>query len=467
MRYVRWALMLIVLLALPPASVAARQDRSGQAGQAAVRAGEVGGQAHPESDAAVGDDAMGDAAVGDDAVGDAGDLVAQTQPLFDPAPLPDLAPLPPAADPPAPAAAGRRVVGYYVPYDQTSWESFEARPRAVDVLAAQWVAIDACGQISTRDNQTVNRLARARGVAVYPSLLTSSGWLNHRVLTDEAATARAIGQIVEYVVAEGYEGFDLDLEGVQADDRAAYTAFVARLGAALRERGKALAIAVPPKPRDVTTGWAGAFDYAALGEHADLIIIMAYEYSGSWSGPGSVAPYDSVDQVLQFATAQMPADKIVLGLAFYGYDWNTTSGGSRGLSYAQAAALAEHHGVPIATDPATRSATFRYRAAAGDRPPSRGESAPVQHEITRREPPPCQVAVPSPPPTPTPRPTPPPDAIQEHEVWLEDSAGSAARLGLADRYRLGGVAAWRLGLEDPRVWPILDQWRGSEGGGRR
>ena len=379
-------------------------------------------------------------------------LLAMLSPGAAPAAQPD----PGSAPPPA---TRRQVIGYYVPYDPTSWASIEAHPGAVDIVAAQWVSIDACGQLGSRDNQTLNRFARERGIKVFPSLLTSTGWLNNRILTDEAATARAINQIVDYVEIEGYDGFDLDLEAVRPEDRAAYTAFVARLGAALRERGKPLALAVPPKARDTTTGWGGAFDYAALGEHADLITIMAYEYAGSWSGPGSIAPYDSVEQVLQFAIAQMPAEKVVLGIAFYGYDWNVTSGGSRALSYAQAAALADRYGAPIATDPATQSATFSYRAPAGARPPTRPQPAPLQHEITRRDPPPCAVAAPPPPPTPTPRPTPPPDAIQEHVVWLEDGAGAVARLGLADRYRVGGVATWRLGLEDPRVWAAFGEWR--------
>jgi hypothetical protein len=87
-----------------------------------------------------------------------------------------------------------------------------------------------------------------------------------------------------------------------------------------------------------------------------------------------------------------------------------------------------------------------------------------QHQITERKAAPCAVTPPPPPtptpgPSPTPRPTPRPTDIQEHVVWIEDSASAAARLEIANRYQTGGVAAWRLGQEDPRVWPILRQWR--------
>jgi len=128
--------------------------------------------------------------------------------------------------------------------------------------------------------------------------------------------ANALDQIVSYTVAEDYDGFDLDLEGVDPADRDALTAFVASAGDALHANGKLLTLAIPPKERDVTVGWAGAYDYAALGAQADLVTIMAYEYRGPFSGPGSVAPFDWVQRVTRFATSQIPPDKVLLGLAF-------------------------------------------------------------------------------------------------------------------------------------------------------
>src|SRR5439155_3403098 len=158
------------------------------------------------------------------------------------------------------------------------------------------------------DDQTLKQFARSRGIQLFPSLVTFSGWLNHRLLTNDEISTRTIGEIVDYVAAEGYDGFDLDLEGVWPDDRAAYTAFVTSLGAALRDRGRMLALAIPAKTADTTTGWGGAFDYAALGAQADLLTIMAYEYHGGWGEPGPIAPYAWVEQVAAFATSQIPPE---------------------------------------------------------------------------------------------------------------------------------------------------------------
>src|SRR5215204_629234 len=121
----------------------------------------------------------------------------------------------------AAAQSGPRgtVLAYYVPYDATSWASLTQQVAHIDIVGAQWVTIDACGQLSSRDNQTLKQLTRQHGVAVHPSLLTLSAWLNRRLLNDEIIAARAIESIVTYVFEEDYAGFDLDLEGIDPADR--------------------------------------------------------------------------------------------------------------------------------------------------------------------------------------------------------------------------------------------------------
>jgi hypothetical protein len=78
-------------------------------------------------------------------------------------------------------------------------------------------------------------------------------------------------------------------------------------------------------------------------------------------------------------------------------------------------------------------------------------------------PPACEVEAP-PAPRATEVPSPLPGTPQDHEVWYEDSASAAARLEVAAAHRAGGVSAWRLGLEDPNVWPLFEEWRQPDQG---
>jgi spore germination protein YaaH len=362
----------------------------------------------------------------------------------------------------AQAPAGRPrsglVLGYYVPYDGTSWASLEAHASQIDIVAGQWVSIDACGGLTTRDDQSLKQFAQGRGLMLEPSLFTASAWLDHWLLTDDASRSAALQNIATYIFDEGYDGFDLDLEGVDPADRAALTDFVTELGATLHANGKLLTLALPAKERDVTSGWSGAFDYAALGAEADLVTIMAYEYRGPFSGPGSVAPYAWVTRVATFAGQQIARDKVLLGLAFYGYDWNTTSGGALALGYPRAMTLAEHVQAAPAIDPDQQSFTFSYTSGPGDAVPLGPTAERPNHVMTARASTSCDVAPPSASPTPKP-PVTVPDTPQEHEVWVEDSQSAAARIGLVDGLGLRGIAAWRLGFEDPNVWPLLEQRR--------
>jgi spore germination protein YaaH len=360
----------------------------------------------------------------------------------------------------------RQLLAYYVPYDATSWTSLEAHADALDFVAAQWVTVDPCGGLASTDDQTLKQFAAGHGVKVVPSLLTLSSWLNQRLLNEPEVTDRLLDEIVNYVLAEDYAGFDLDLEGVAAEDRDALSSFVERLATALHQHGKLLTLAIPAKDRDVRTGWAGPYDYAALGKAADLITIMAYEYTGPFSGPGSVAPYDWVERVTAYATRQMPPERVLLGLAFYGYDWNTTSGGTRSVGYAQVVALVEHYGADPAFDTQAQSLTFTYEALAGERPPNTPAAPRLAHAISRRDPPPCDVVAPAATPQPSRARTPAPGTVQAHEVWLEDSTSAAARLALVDRYGAAGVGAWRLGQEDPNVWAAVAHWRGTVNSGQ-
>ncbi len=304
--------------------------------------------------------------------------------------------------------------GYYVPYAADSYASLEAHIGEMNYVSPYWYRLNPDGTVNTdyeaRDahRAEVLRLAQQHGVAVVPMIKNIATYEAFTpVLTDPALRAAAIGGILDLTMSRGFRGINIDWESITASDRPALTAFMAELSAALRAQGKLVTQAIPAKDRDRTTGWAGAYDYAALAGSSDLLILMAYGYGTG--RPQSTAPYPWVLASTTFAASQIPPAKLVLGIAWYGYDWNLTKGGVASKTYAEAVAAAQASGAGVEFDESVRSAHYTYATADGE----------------------------------------------EHEVWFEDARSAAARSAVVTRYGLAGVAGWRLGHEDPAVWPLL------------
>ncbi|MCL4458602.1 MAG: glycosyl hydrolase family 18 protein [Chloroflexi bacterium] len=308
----------------------------------------------------------------------------------------------------------RRIIwAYYVPDDPASWASLQSYIGELDYVSPHWLKIDAKGELQSRENETVLSYIKSKGVKVLPSLTlagSNSAETAHHLLTEAPIRERAINNIKNRLLAQGYDGIHIDFEGFDAADRPFLTDFMARLATTLHPVGKLVTMAVPAKESDTTTGWAGPFDYRALAPSNDLILLMAYGFRTSKSKvPGSVAPLPWVERCLRFAATEIPPDKLLLGVPFYGYDWTTGSTAPAQVRrYPETMAIAREQGARVEYDQESRSAHYRYLQQG-----------------------------------------------QEHEVWFEDAASLAARLDLVDKYGLAGAGGWRLGHEDPQVWTVM------------
>lgn len=88
-----------------------------------------------------------------------------------------------------------------------------------------------------------------------------------------------IDNLLETVSLKGYEGVDIDFEYILAEDRIAFADFVANVRAAVNNLGFPVSVALAPKTSDDQPGLLyGGKDYALLGEAADHVLLMTYEW---------------------------------------------------------------------------------------------------------------------------------------------------------------------------------------------
>ncbi|MBI3977655.1 MAG: hypothetical protein HY331_05660 [Chloroflexi bacterium] len=311
----------------------------------------------------------------------------------------------------APGRPSRQRWGYWVEYDPASTRSLEANAGGLDVVVPALFQLTGQGQIEGRDRPAVARLARASGARVVPMIQNrEKGAAFHPALSDPAVRSRAVEAIAGLVRSAGYEGIHVDFEDLLAEDRAGLSAFMAELAGRLRPAGKLVSMAIGARTRDVPIGWAAPYDYRALAASNDYLVLMAYGYRTAGSAmPGSTAPLPWVNAALAHALAQIPAEKLILGIAWYGYDWNLTAGGrAQVLRFPEVLDLLQRVGAARRYSAADESGFFQYRSGGA-----------------------------------------------LHEVWFETAESFRAKRALADRHGLAGVAGWRLGHEDPAIWEVL------------
>ena len=114
----------------------------------------------------------------------------------------------------------------------------------------------------------------------------------------------------------------MDFEYILAEDRELFANFVADMTRTLNSYGYQVSVALAPKTSSDQKGllYEGK-DYRLLGEAANKVLLMTYEWGYTYSEPMAVAPINKVRQVVEYALTQIPLEKITMGIPNYGYDW--------------------------------------------------------------------------------------------------------------------------------------------------
>lgn len=228
------------------------------------------------------------------------------------------------------------------------------------------------------------------------------------ILHDPTRRAAHIADIVHLVTSNDYAGIDIDYEDLRGTDRQAFSDFVTELATALHAKGKMLSVAVFAKADDAGYDQRNqAQDYAAIGKAADQVRLMGYDYHWETSPPGPIAPVNWVSSVLHYAVTQIPAQRIVLGIPLYGYDWVGSTGTP--IDEQQAQALASRYHATVRYDSDSQAPWFTYTDASG----------------------------------------------RQHTVWFENARSTQAKLGLARNAGLGGVFLWMGGPAGQDTWAAL------------
>lgn len=299
---------------------------------------------------------------------------------------------------------------YYVSTLQ-ALEDLRTHAGEIDNLIPFWFGVTEDGGLVNQSQPEAIKIARQEGLPILAIVHNYSdpqmSELIHNLLTVPDLRDNLINSIQNMLVENNFAGVNIDFEFVPPPDRNALNEFMMLLYQRLSPRFR-VTISVPAKlSDDPQHPFSGAFDYSFLSNFSDELMVLAYDEH--FTIPGPVASIGFVRQVLNFATTQIPRQKIKLGMAVYGYDWVIDGGLPRTLAYQAAIDLAYEYNAQVIYDEEAQAPTFNYTAADGT----------------------------------------------SHVVWFEDVRSFMAKLNLVFQYNLGGIAVWRLGQEDQRVWNAI------------
>ncbi len=264
----------------------------------------------------------------------------------------------------------------------------------------------------------------SRGITVVPFL--SNEW--SRTVGKAALSNREqlSDSLAEAVSLYDLDGVNIDIENVTAGERDIYVDFIRLLRSKLPE-GKTLVVSVAANPWGSTTGWQGSYDYAALSEYCDYLMVMTYDehYYGGPAGPVSSISY--VENSIMYAVSLVPKEKIVLGLPFYGRIWSDNSGfpNGYGITNTKITQLVNNYGGTVQIDPASQSTYAVITVNPDDPKPVVGGQALDSGTYT---------------------------------IWYEGENSIKARLELVNQYGIKGTGNWALGQETGSTWNYYKLW---------
>jgi spore germination protein YaaH len=170
------------------------------------------------------------------------------------------------------------------------------------------------------------------------------------LLSSDSAQDRLLQSIDSALLAYPFSGINIDIEytgPITPTLRSNLTRLVTKVRQHINQRYQGVVLSI-----DMYAGAADKphlWEVAELSQQVDFIVVMAYDFhrrSSPLAGPvaplfGGKKMWDSdISEHLQAFLKVVPSQKIVLGVPFYGYEWQTTSGDAQAPTFPNTGATA-------------------------------------------------------------------------------------------------------------------------------
>ncbi|HAY3541756.1 TPA: polysaccharide deacetylase family protein [Elizabethkingia anophelis] len=292
---------------------------------------------------------------------------------------------------------------YYVAWDAQSYFSLRRSINKINMIIPEWFFVHPDGKLQLDIDKRGFNLIKASKVKVLPMLSNNyKGNFDprgiHIILTDQKKQDQFIKDLLHYVKVNEFSGINIDLENLSEPTNEPLINFQKNLYNAFHREGLLVTQDVMPFNED--------YNYDQLNRYNDYIFLMAYDEFSNDTKPGPVSSQKWIEAAVDQVAKNIPSEKIVLGLAGYGYDWKAGAKTATDVTYQEALSTARETNSKVVFDKNTYNLRYDYKDQQGIL----------------------------------------------HHVEFTDAVTNFNTLRFAAEYGLGGTALWRLGSEDNRLW---------------
>ncbi|WP_026835227.1 glycosyl hydrolase family 18 protein [Eubacterium xylanophilum] len=270
------------------------------------------------------------------------------------------------------------------------------------------------GELISRADKKYVDAAHAKGFKVWAVVNDIEKDLSRmKTLTRTSSRTKLINNIMAEVKAYGYDGINIDFEGITKDSAPGFLEFLREL--VLVGHKSNLIISVDNYP---AMDYNKHYNYAEQGKVVDYVIVMAYDEHTSAEGvAGPVSSISYVRESQKKALENVPKERVVMALPFYSRLWKVkgkkASPSTYGMSGAESAIRAN------SATPKWDKKTEMYFAE-------------FKSEGTK------------------------------YEIWLEEETSLEKKLDVVKSGNVAGVAFWKLGFERAATWNMIRRWSDSK-----
>ena len=285
-----------------------------------------------------------------------------------------------------------------------------ANVSGVNVISPTWFYLqDTQGNIADISSADYVKQAHDKGMKVWGLIDNFTADVSTTdTLSQLSSRQNIISQLMSAAEKTGLDGINVDFETLSEDAGPHFLQFLRELSIECHKRNLVLSVD-NPVPEDFTSH----YDREEQGEVVEYVIIMGYDehYVGS-EEPGSVASLPWVEKGVVDTLAEVPAERTILAIPFYTRLWKTTGGAltSEAIGMDQAQNVIKENKAETIWDGSVGQNTASYEKD--------GSS---------------------------------------YEIWVEDAQSIAEKVKLIPKYKLAGVAQWKLGFENSSIWKVISE----------